>query len=185
MAHPRARQIRGPTVGRCWVRGARRRGGAGRREAARRGAGLGTLSLSFRFFAERRHPRCACALSSRFSSSPGGSASLQRAGGGESWEPEGAERTVGVAAADASATGRPSSLPSLSREVRRELVVILRDLRGTLKSTGEGSQMLRGVCRRPDGGATRRFPVSSRSWRQRLREGERRAQPGVRAEVRA
>lgn len=114
---------------------------AGRRggESAEREAGLGTLSLSFRFFAPWLHPRRACAPFSAFCFS----SSL-----GREPEPQGGEGRAGSEKGRsgwwarqlwvANATRHPSSPLSLSGEddlgeVRKELVVILQDPRGPVR----------------------------------------------------
>lgn len=78
---------------------------------ARPGAGLGTLSLSFRFFAQRLHPRRACASSSAssFTPRPCGAPTRGRQRGAR----EGAGRTVDAAAAvrERSWGAQPLSLP--------------------------------------------------------------------------
>lgn len=104
MALARAGQIR-----RCGNRSGR--GSAGSDGgAARRGAGLRTLSLSFRFFAQRLHPRRACVSSTALSSSSSPHAGAEPEGGEEGSE-KGRSALWAEEQRDASETRRPASSP--------------------------------------------------------------------------
>lgn len=155
MALSRAGQIR-PCVGPSVRRSAGPDGGAARREA-----GLGTLSLKFPVLCPAAPP------AARMRAPPPRSVPApQLRGKGREGE-QGLRR--GGADCGQSNCGTRARLDAHFLPLRRGrlrrgkkkkknvFVINRQDPRGTLKRTGEGSQVLEGVYKRRGGGATRRF----------------------------